>query len=150
MGSEGGSAEAQADSNPPEATAEAVAEEEDDDDAPETKHQRVDEVPEVGALVRKSVSWADWLDEEDREIGVERDYRRCDHCNAVFGSGNSLFEHLREVGIVAPEKSRGFFPSIERRPDESVDDCAEMRGIKKTQDLDAQHILFRNTIILKW
>ena len=47
---------------------------------------------------RKSVTWADMIDEGDRLESPGSDGVRCDHCDKCFQSRNGLFQHLREVG----------------------------------------------------
>ena len=64
-------------------------------------------------------------DEENMELGQSRDVRRCDHCNAVFGSRNELFVHLREVGR-PPDLPKGGGSDFLRG-------LAEKEPFKKTQ-----------------
>ena len=84
------------------------SEDEDFEDRQDSKRVRVGSVGLIASVntpvAKKTVSWADLGDEEDEEIGEARDYRRCDHCNGLFGSRN-VVGRLRDRQGVGSLKS---------------------------------------------
>ena len=84
---------------------EEEAAEEGDEQQPQQKRSRTGSLSAVldPTAREKAVSWADMMDADDLELNESRDFRRCDHCDGVFGSGNELHAHLRAVGR-APSK----------------------------------------------